>query len=111
MANNLYDVEIKEVDEIGKRVKIHFKGFSEKYDEWRPFNENNLPVIPVRVERMSQPTHVSLEERIQCFHERLKREIKRKLFSWSKNDPEVWIEIAVHGDVFNEGIGVLLPCP
>ena len=54
---------------------------------------------------MSQPTHVSLEERTQCFHERLKREIKRKLFSGSKDDLEVRIEIAVDEDVFNEGIG------
>ena len=50
---------------------------------------------------MQQPTDVSLEERIQCFHERLKREIKRKLFSGSKDD----LEIAVDEDVFNEGIG------
>ena len=84
-------------------MEKEFKGFSEKYHEWRPFIENNLPVI--RVERMSQPTHVSLEERIQCFHEHLKREIKRKLFSGRKDDPEVRIEIAVDEDVFNEGIG------
>ena len=80
-------------------MEKEFKGFSEKYHEWRPFIENNLPVI--RVERISQPTHVSLEERTQCFHERLKREIKRKLFSGSKDD----LEIAVDEDVFNEGIG------
>ena len=79
LSNTIYDVEIKEVAEIGKRVKIHSKAFTEKYDKWRPFDENNLPVI--RVERVLQPTDVSLEERIQCFHERLKREIKRKLFS------------------------------
>ena len=54
---------------------------------------------------MSQPTDVSLEERVQCFHERLKREIKWKLFSGRKDDPEVQIEIAVDEDVFNEGIG------
>ena len=54
---------------------------------------------------MSQPTLVSLEERIQCFYERLKREIKRKLFSGRKYDPGLRIEIAVDEDVFNEGIG------
>ena len=60
---------------------------------------------------MSQPTDVSLEERIQCFHERLKREIKRKLFSGRKDDPEVGIEIPVDEDVFNEGIGSVAAAP
>ena len=50
---NLYAVEITEVDKARKRVKIHFTGYSEKFDEWRPCHEN-YPVI--RLEQMSQLT-------------------------------------------------------
>jgi len=42
---NLYAVEITEVDKARKRVKIHFTGYhftgySEKFDEWRPWDES-----------------------------------------------------------------------
>ena len=30
--NNLYEVETEEIDNVAKTVKIHFKGFDEKYD-------------------------------------------------------------------------------
>ena len=32
--NQLYEVEIREVDKEKKRIKIHYKGFSEDRDEW-----------------------------------------------------------------------------
>ena len=32
----LYPVVVREVDKIGKRLKIHFVRFSEQFDEWRP---------------------------------------------------------------------------
>ena len=38
-------MEITQVDKKRNMVKIHFKGYSEKFDEWRPCDENNLPVI------------------------------------------------------------------
>ena len=34
--NNLYEVEIKEVDRQNKRIRIHFKGYDARFDEWRP---------------------------------------------------------------------------
>lgn len=39
---NIYPVEITQVDKARNMVKIHFKGYSEKFDEWRPCDENNL---------------------------------------------------------------------
>jgi len=36
---NLYAVEITELDKAIKRVKIHFTEYSEKFDEWRPWDE------------------------------------------------------------------------
>ena len=47
----IYPVEITRVDKARNMVKIHFKGYSEKFDDWRPCDENNLPVI--RLELMS----------------------------------------------------------
>jgi len=33
--NQLYEIEICEVDKEKKRIKTHYKGFSEDTDEWR----------------------------------------------------------------------------
>ena len=54
---------------------------------------------------MSQPSTNSLQERLNGFNERIYREIKRKLFSGRKDDPEIRIEIPIDVDVFNESLG------
>ena len=35
--NELCEIEIREVDNEKKRIKIHYKGFSEDTDEWRDY--------------------------------------------------------------------------
>ena len=35
--NQLCQIEIREVDNEKKRIKIHYKGFSEDTDEWRDY--------------------------------------------------------------------------
>ena len=50
MYRNIYPVEMTEVDKDRNMVKIHFKGYCEKFDESEPCDENNLPVI-VRTNR------------------------------------------------------------
>ena len=35
--NQLYEIEISEVVKEKKRIKIHYKGFSEDRDEWRDY--------------------------------------------------------------------------
>ena len=62
-------MEITEVDKTRNMVEIHFKGYSEKFDEWRSCDENNLQVISL--EPMSQPTNDSLSDRLQAFCERV----------------------------------------
>ena len=54
---------------------------------------------------MPQPTNDSLSDRLQAFRERVYWEIKRKLYSGRREDPEVRIEIQVDEDVFNESLG------
>ena len=101
--NNLYEIEIKEVDVAAQRLKIHFKGYDEKFDEWRPFTDGSLPFV--RLEKMSQPSTNSLQKRLNGFNERIYREIKRRLFSGRKDDAEIRIEIPIDVDVFNESFG------
>ena len=43
--NNMYEIEIKEVDVAAQRLKIHFKVYDEKFDEWRPFTDGSLPFV------------------------------------------------------------------
>ena len=44
-GNNLCEIEMKEVDVVAQRLKIHFKGYEEKFDEWRPFTDASLPFV------------------------------------------------------------------
>ena len=36
----LYDIEVTEVDKANKRLKIHYVGYSSRFDEWRPFGRD-----------------------------------------------------------------------
>ena len=101
---DLYEIEIKEVDRVANKVKIHFTGYSDKYDEWRPYDGASLPIV--RLQRTFSPSDISLNDRLEIFHDRLYREIKRKLYSGRKEDPEVRIELSLEEDVFQEGIAV-----
>lgn len=101
----LYEVEVIEIDKAANRVKLHFKGYSEKYDEWRPYDEMKLTVI--RFEQMSKPTDASFDDRLQSFCKRLYREIKRKLYSGRREDPEVRIEVPCDEDVFSRSIAMV----
>lgn len=38
----LYDIEVTEVDKANKRLKIHYVGYSSRFDEWRPFGEDEV---------------------------------------------------------------------
>ena len=57
---------------------------------------------------MSQPADDSLSDRLQAFCERLYREIKRKLYSGRREDPEVRIEIQVNDDILNASLGRIM---
>ena len=81
MYRNIYPVEITEIEKERNMIKIHFKGYSEKFDEWKPYDENNLPLM--RLEQMSEPTDDSLSDRLQALYQRVYRETKRKLYSES----------------------------
>lgn len=107
--NKLYEVEVKEVDRERNMVRIHYKGYSDKFDEWRPYGSEEESYFPfVRQEKMPLPSENSLEERSDLFKHKLYTEIKRKLYSCKRDDPDVRIEVDVSEDVFTHVLGNLV---
>lgn len=98
--NNLYDIEIKEVDREKNLVRIHYKGYSDKYDEWRPYGGEDGYFPFVRQEKVPDMTDESGSDRGKLLINKLRRETKRKLYSSRKEDPNVRIEIDVYEDVY-----------
>ena len=66
--NNLYDVEVTEVDKEKKCMKIHFVGYGNEFDEWRDFDMDSDQLLFVRLEKIYVPDEESLEDRKQMFH-------------------------------------------
>ena len=93
---------MEEVDKEGKRVKIQFNGFSDKFDEWRPYDGKTFTIV--RLEHKFTPSMESIDDRLHLFQDRMCGEVKRKLYSGRKYDPEIRIEIPVEEDVFEVSI-------
>ncbi|KXJ17937.1 Coagulation factor VIII [Exaiptasia diaphana] len=105
--NNLYDIEVTEVDKAKKRIKIHYIGYSTEYDEWRSFGDGaKFPFV--RLEKLNLPSSDSLQDRKEIFHGQLYREIKKKLYSGRRDDPMTRIELRVEPDVFEEGLATVV---
>ena len=51
----------------------------------------------------------SLDDRVEVFHKSLSIEIKKKLWSWWREDLEVAIYIDVDKDAFEAGLGKVAP--
>ena len=107
----LYDIEVTEVDKANRRLKIHYAGYSSRFNEWRPFGDDEgSEYFPfVCKEKLFIPSENSLMDRTQTFHGQLFREIKKKLWSGWQEDPEISIDLNVDQDVFMEGLGSVLP--
>lgn len=104
--NNLYEIEVKEVDQERKLVRIHYKGYSPKFDEWRPYDSSGKEYFPfVRQEKPHVLTTTSLPDRAEYFKDKLYRAIKRTLYSTRKDDPAVRVEIDACEDVFSMVLG------
>ena len=47
--DKFYDMQMKEIDAVSKKVKVHYIGYANKYDEWKDFDEHSeLPVKKTR---------------------------------------------------------------
>ena len=71
--NNLYEVEIKEVDRQNKRIRIHFKGYDARFDEWCPYDQEGEYFPFVRWEKPHVLTSSSLNDRLDHFIDMLFR--------------------------------------
>ena len=94
-----------------ERLKIHYVGYSTCFDEWTPFRaDRGSGYFPfVRSEKLFIPSENSLEDRKESFHGQLVREIKKKLWSGRREDPDINIDLNVDQDIFMEGLGSVLP--
>ena len=65
--NNLYEVEIKEADRQNKRIRIHFKGYDARFDEWRSYDQEGEYFPFVRWEKPPVLTSSSLNDKADHF--------------------------------------------
>jgi len=47
LRDSLYDVEVVESNPANQKVKIHYRGYSSRYDEWRSASEMVHKPVPV----------------------------------------------------------------
>lgn len=90
---------MKAVDKIAKRVKIHYVGYSEQFNEWWACGSKGKKDLFQRLEPLAIPSS-SLYDRMEIFRGKLYWKIKRKLFSGRKDDPATCVEARVDQDVF-----------
>ena len=102
----LFPVVVRDMDNIEKRVKIHYVEYSERYGDWRPCDTEDSNPPFQWVESLRIPSSTSLEDPMELVHGELYREIKRKLYSGQKDDPATRVEIRIDQDVFDEGLAL-----
>ena len=77
--DELYAIEVVEEDRIGDRVKIHYVGWPDRYDEWRSSADIVSPQFS---------TYVPYDQ-----NRELAYKIKQSLKSGARQDPQVRIEL------------------
>ena len=88
----IYEIEIVAIDKQKKKVKIHYKGYSEEADEWRDCQDENMFPFE-RLEKTYIPGEISLEDRTNVFHGHV-------LWPRRRDDPDIRIEVNVGPDGF-----------
>ena len=91
-----------------KKMRIHFKGYSHRYDEWKDYTDSgivstNFPIV--KLEKLEKPSSETLGERTRILLSTLHLEIKRRLLSTRTDDPDVRLELPIDEDVFCEAFG------
>ena len=84
--DELYPIEVVEEAENGERVKIHYVGWSDKYDEWRSRADIVLPPSSYDPNR------------------ELAYRIKQSLNSGARHEPQVRIELTLDQHVYATGL-------
>ena len=89
-------IKVIEGDPSTQRMKIHYIGYSSRYDEWRPASD----IVDKRTLVMKEDS-TSLR-----LHAELASRIKSNLSSSRTNSPEVRIEIPFDKDLYNSTSGL-----
>ena len=99
----LHPIEIKEIDTIKRQAKVHFVGYSDKYDEWKDLNDDGDSEFPIiKYENLCLPSKETLLERITKFCYKMSLQVKRELWSFQRNDPEVKFGIPIDSDAYEQ---------
>ena len=91
-------------------MRIDFKGYSHRHDEWKDYTvpgivSTNFPIV--KLEKLEKPSSETLGERTRILLSTLRLEIKRRLLSTRRDDPDVRLELPIDEAVFCEAFGRL----
>ena len=105
-------MQIIDRDKSSNRVKIHFVGYSEDFDEWRNADSfvNSEKSDLGRLLPRFMPSEDSLPDRASALFSHLSKEIKFALFSTKRESPGVRIEERIELDIYHkylQNIGVV----
>ena len=103
-SDQLFPVKVVDKDDSGKRIKIHYVGYSTKYDEWR----DECDLEPINEADSSEETECdgfSFEP--FSLHSYLKVKIKQSLTCTRKSSPSVRIVVPFDAVTFNGGLRLL----
>ena len=97
-TDRLYPVEVVETD--GSKVKIHYVGYADKYDEWREAEEVESPDTSVCEQRSEEA------ERYSPFdpHRELAIQIKASLNCGNRKNVDVRLDMPFDRLLFNGGL-------
>ena len=106
----MYDIEVVDVDREEKRVKFTTSGNRGQYDEWRPHanEEQYFPFIRTRSWLFLLPNNWKNDNKLP-WPSTVYREIKKKLWSWRRENPDICVDLNTDQDVFEAGLGSVVP--
>lgn len=93
---DLYPIEVVETDSENNRVKVHYTGYSDTFDEWKDSSE--IEDIATEVPANYQPTYTPYS----LYHD-LSIRIKRSL-TCARGSPDVKITMPFDALTFNGGL-------
>lgn len=82
-------------------MRIHYKGYDTRFDEWRAYGKGREYFPFVRQEKVHVLSNDSIEDRTNHFIDLFYRAVKRSLSSGRNDGPDVRIEVDIAEDVFN----------
>ena len=96
--NELFETEVVENDNLGKRIKIHYTGYGKQYDTWVKDNQG-CPLVMVN--NYFIPGLDSFPDRNEILFENIAEKVQGSLSGDRLKDPHCRLEIDGEEDVFD----------